>query len=347
MKYFFLLIIALLFGESHEEFNMTKRIEKAVIYMLSTLENIAPYDSRSVTLKYSKYKIFFNNFRIISPITDNISLSKFSEDSNIYIFNNITFGFIYDITIYFAQEKYTFIKDNYLESTFTSMSFKFDENYDFLSFESFGDLNSDNNLLKFNMDINLLDFFKEFNERKPCLSIIDKEETQYQLRDPNEFIMTFLQNLTKKFYIKKVEDISILLSYDAYEILNNSLGTIDCSDKTKNKYHIIYITINKILIPHDEIELNRYLKSKLLIHQLKIIGKYFSSKHNTEIDFKVELDESNAIILYNKKVNFYFDKLIYTCFFCKEHPEELESLKFAFENDYGNYIKEIVNNYYQ
>ena len=31
----------------------------------------------------------------------------------------------------------------------------------------------------------------------------------------------------------------------------------------------------------------------------------------------------------------------------KEHPEELESLKFAFENDYGNYFKEIVKNYYQ
>ena len=74
MKYL-LLIIIFLFKKSNEEFNLIIRLENAVKFMISSLENINGVN-KTFTLKYPKYKSIFSNFRIISPILDNIIMNE-------------------------------------------------------------------------------------------------------------------------------------------------------------------------------------------------------------------------------------------------------------------------------
>ncbi len=61
-----ILFIGILFLKgTKEEFNNTKRIEGAVKLLLSSLENNQNYHpNKSFSLKYSKYEIVFDNFKI-------------------------------------------------------------------------------------------------------------------------------------------------------------------------------------------------------------------------------------------------------------------------------------------
>ena len=157
----FIILIILLFRKSNEEFNLIKRIESAVKFLLSQLENISSNYFESFTFKYPKYTIDFSNFRIVSPIVDNIIIDETFSNSSIYKFNNITFGIIYDLTIHFNDCNYI-KKDNYLDSTFSSLYFKYDSKNDFLKFDSFGDLNL--NKIKTNFYFETLDFFKNLKK---------------------------------------------------------------------------------------------------------------------------------------------------------------------------------------
>lgn len=345
MKFIFFLIIIFLIKECKEEFNLIKRIEGAVKIMLSSLENAPNYYSKSFTLKYSKYKINFNRFRLVSPIIDNISIYENDINSQIFTFENITFGFVFDITIYFNSNSELLKKDNYLDSTFSSIKFKYNKSEDYLNFDTFGDINSPLNLIKTNFDIDILDYFRQFKERKLCYCKIDNEE--YKLKDPNILILNFLQDIIK-YYISKIENYNILLTYDLYSILNNTIKKYECSKDTKNKYKIEYIKINKILIPSDKIKVRNEFKNRIEVYQIKYIGYYYSSNYKKEIDFSFGLDEDQeqVITLINKKLNFILEDLDYDCIFCKEHIQEIEALKYAIKNDYGKILTESIYNYY-
>lgn len=344
MKYLLLLIIILLLKGS-EELNNMERIEGAVKLALLSLENISGF-SKSFTLKYSKYKIDFYNFRIISPTKDNITLSKKNNDSIIYIFEKINFGFVFDITIHFHDKKVYTKKDNYLNSTFASLNFNFDD-IDFLSFHSFGDINSDNNILNINIDISSLNYFKEFNEKVMYLSKIGYEN-DYKSRNQKILFLEILQEITKE-YIKRVENLNILLTYDAYTIFNNTLGKIECSKEIRDTKNIEYIKMNKILIPSNKISIQHNFKKKLWIYQIYFYGAYYSSLYKQEIDFSFQLDdyEQQVITLIDKNMYFDFDTIIYSCNFCEEHNEEWESLELAIKTDYKNCLKKSISNYYK
>ena len=345
MKYFLLLIIILLLKGS-EELNSMTRIEEAVKLALLSLENISGF-TKSFTLKYSKYKIDFSNFRIISPTKDNITLSEKNNDSAIYIFKKINFGFIFDITIHFHDgNKYT-KKDNYLNTTFSYLNFTYDSTIDFLSFDSFGNISSDDNILNINIDISSLNYFKEFNEEKTHLSKIGNEKG-YKLRDQKILFLEILQGLTKE-YITKVENLNILLSYDAYIIFNNTLGKIECSKKISDSNHIEYIKMNKILIPSNEISIQPNFKKKLWIHQIYFYGVYYSSLYKQEIDFRFQLDdnEQQVITLIDRRMTYTLDEIIIFCNFCTKHNEEWKSLELAIKTDYKSCLDKSISNYYK
>ena len=345
MKYFPFLFFILLFNRSKEEFDLIERIENSVKYMFSIIENILYY-SQSFTLKYQKYKIVFYNIRVISPITENITINKYDKNSSIFTFKNISFGFLFDLNLYFKENDNKKItkKDNYMESTFSFLKFKYDTKDDFLTFDSFD--NVTNNIIRINTDLEFLDYFKDFNNNKLCLCKKDKSE--FREEKPKIFILNVLQEYLN-FYFDKLLQLNLLLIYDAITIFGRTLDKLECSEDTKLNYKIDYLKINKILIPFRNIELQYNLKTKLWIHQIKYFGIYYSSEFNKEIIFHFDFDgdNENDISLINGKMLFVLDNLSLFCDFCNKNPKEYERLRYALKYDYGNYLKKETNDYYK
>ena len=102
---FFLIILLInhLIKLSIEEILINNRIKGSIKYSLSSLENI-PNKNDSIMFKYDKYKIIWNNFRIMSPVKEEIiinnSLYKLDQESYLISLENIKFTFIFDIEIF-------------------------------------------------------------------------------------------------------------------------------------------------------------------------------------------------------------------------------------------------------
>lgn len=350
MKFYIILLIFLLLKESKEEFNLKKRIEGSVKYILSLLENIQG-ENKTLIFKYPHYKISFSNFRIISPIIDNITLEDTDFNSSICEFQNISFGFLFDYILYLKSGNIIMNKDNYLHSTFSSLRFNYYSDDEFLSFDSFGENNQNLNTIKTNLvlDLETLNYFKDFNEKKICFCKSEKNEEykEYKLEDPNIFILKTLKD-SIKYYISKFDYKNIILMYDIYTIFNKTLDTIECSQNTKTKYKILTIKMNKILISSENIRYQINLRNKLWIDQIKFYGIYYSSDYSLDIDFSFELntEEENVISLKDKKMQFDLNSIIIKCEFCEKNPKENEALKYAIKNDYGNCLNEAIKNYY-
>ena len=339
MKYL-LLIIIFLFKKSNEEFNLIIRLENAVKFMISSLENIKGIN-KTFTLRYPKYKITFSNFRIISPILDNITINENDINSLLFTFDNITFGFFFDILFSFKYERNIYKKDYYLNTTISSIKFKYNNNNEYLSFDSFGDINSDedSNLIKTNLDIEILDFFKEFKEKKMCLC--KKDRGEYQYLKPNIFIYNILQTYIKD-YITNFQALNMIITYDAYMIFNSTLKIINCTDEI-----IKYLKINKIIIPSNAIQPQEQLISKIWIKQIEFIGVYYSLINNKENNFRFNFDQDgdNFVSLFNGKIKFNAEKLSFYCQNCKK--EEKKAIEFIIKNDYQNLLEKACQNYYK
>ena len=337
---YLLLIIILLLKNSNEEFDFIIRLENAVKFMISSLE-IVNRVNKTFILKYPKYKITFSNFRIISPILDNITVNEKDINSPLFTFDNITFGFFFDILLSFNYERNIYKKDYYLNTTLPSIKFKYNQNYDFLSFDSFGDINSevDLDLIKTNFDFDILDFFKEFKEKKICLCKNNNGEYQYQ--KPNIFIYNILQTYIKD-YISSFQMLNMLITYDAYMIFNATLKTINCSNEI-----IKYIQINQIIIPSNDIEPQEHLLNKLWINQIEFVGVYYSLINNKEKFFRFVFDQEadNFVTLFNGKITFNAEKLSFFCENCKQ--EEKKALELIIKNDYKILLEKAGQNYYR
>lgn len=346
MKYFPFLLLILLFNQSNENYNLEKRIENSVKYMFSIIENILYY-TQSLTLKYQKYQIIFTKIRVISPITDNITINEYDNNSSIYTFKNITFGFLFDLNIFFKDNDNNKIikQDNYLETTFSFIKFKYDSNDDYLTFDSFDNLNSTNNIIKINSDLEYLDYFKDFNNNKICLCKKDKGE--YKEEKPKFYIFKMLQEYLH-FYFDKLLSHNLLLAYDAVTIFGLTLVKIECSEYTKLNYKIDYIKIDRILIPYRDMEIQYNLRGKLWIRQIKYSGFYYSLEYNKEIYFQFDFDgdQENDISIIHGKILFTLDNLSLFCDFCNKNPEEYERLTYALKIDYGKYLKDKTKDYY-
>lgn len=340
MKSLLLLIIILLLNKSNEIFNLTKRIEGAVKFILSSSENIL-INNDTYIIKYPKFEIKMANFKIISPLLDNLKLKEKEVSSTEYIFENINIGYFFDTEICYKGNNIN-KKDNYLESIVT-MKFKYFEKDDFLSFDSKNLINSAENLT-IDFGLESLDFFRDLKERKPCVCQKDKEE---KFENPYLFFVDILKEKTE-IYISKVISLNALLTYDAYIIFNNTLKQIECSDETKSKYNIEYIKINQIFFFSDKIEPQLNLRNKLWIHQIFYKGIYKSLKYNKEMYFSFRLDEDkeNIIMLINEKLTFIMDDLVFFCELCNE-TEEKEALQFAISKDYKKILDKSNEDYYQ
>lgn len=348
MNIFLIFLLNFLLKLSIEEINNNKRIEGAIKSSLSGLENI-PIKNDSIIFKYEKYKIICNDFKIMNPDLENISLSNYSSsiDSNnyIYFFENIKFLFVFNLKIIHNSDFEIEENNNNLEINCLKFNYKFDLKNDFLYFDSVNISGSILYYLNSDVGIDNLDYYKEAREKKKCLYKLGSEEN-YIEEFPEIAMKHFLKNLLS-YYISGIEFNDIMLTYDINQIFSNSLVKIDNLDN-----NIEYIKINKILIPFDKIEtLRNNNERKLLIHQIKFFGIFNLTEYDKEYEFNFELNEEKQqnIELFNRSLNFNFDNISINSNFDdmnKNKTRIIEILKYIVMNNYSKILIDSTENYY-
>ena len=346
MYFFLILLIDFFLKLTISELINNNRIEGALKYAISSLENIPniPIKNDTIIFNYEKYKIICNNFRLISPDLKNTSIinTTLNGNSSIYYFENIKFEFYFDLKI--AHNSFTIKEnDNYLEINCTKIKYNLIE--DFLFFNSLELSDVINYNIITDMGIDILDYYKDAREKKKCLCKFESE-FDYVEEFPEVYMIRFLKYLIV-YYISEIEINDIILTYDVKMIFSNTLTMID----DLNINGLEYIKINKILIPFDKIETlkNNNNERKLIIHQIKFFGVFNLTEFNEEFEFIFELDEENnkGIELFNRNINFNFnDVIIDTHFENSNKSEILEILKSAIINSYSKVLIDSNKKYY-
>ena len=347
MYFFLILLIDFFLKLTISELINNNRIEGALKYAISSLEDIPnlPIKNDTIIFNYEKYKIICNNFRLISPDLKNTSIinTTLNRNSSIYYFENIKFEFYFDLKI--AHNSFTIQEnDNYLEINCTKI--KYNLIGDFLFFNSLELSDVINYNIITDMGIDILDYYKDAREKKKCLCKFESE-FDYVEEFPEVYMIRFLKYLIV-YYISEIEINDIILTYDVKMIFSNTLTMID----DLNINGLEYIKINKILIPFDKIETlknNNNNERKLIIHQIKFFGIFNLTEFNKEYEFNFELDEekNKGIELFNRNINFNFnDVIIDTHFENSNKSEILEILKSAIINSYSKVLIDSNKKYY-
>jgi len=350
MNFFLFLLINIFFIKlSIEEIFNDKRIEEAIKYTISNYENI-PIKNDSIIFKYEKYKIICNNFRLINPDLENITISNTSSQSDlnyyIYYLENIEFTFIFNIEIIHNSDFKVEEDNNFLEINCPKISYKYDLKNDFLYFDSIDFSESISFYLNNDIGIDTLDYYNEAKNKNKCLCKFESAEN-YEEEFPEVYMIRFLKYLLS-YYISEIEANDILLTYDIRKIFSNTLIKIDKFDAS----NLNYIKYNKILIPFDKIEtIKNNNERKLLIHQIKLFGVFNLTKYNKEYEFNFELNEekNQKIELFNRNLIFNFtDILIDTNFDEKSgnKTQIIEILKSAVINNYSKILIDSNKKYY-
>ena len=353
--YFFILLINIFIKLSIESLISNNRIEGAIKYAISSLEKI-PGKNDTIVLKYIKYEIVLNNFRLMNPdltnksIINNASFQN-NTDNNSYFLENLQFSFIYDTKIIQGKEFSFEEKDNFIEINCQNINYKYDFIKKKLYFDSFNISESIINIIDLDNGIAPLDYFKEAREKKECLCKIKSKEN-YIKEKPDIFLMNYFKSLLL-YYISEVEKNDLLLVYDIKNIFSDTLKKIETKNILDDNYKFEYIKMKKIIIPFDEIETFRYDNDNtlLIIHQLKFYGIFNLSifKNEFKFDFELNKEKGDIIELYDRSLNFSFEKiLINVDFDFKEENKTkiIENLNYTIFMDYSKVLLESIINYY-
>lgn len=344
---FFLILINILLKQSIEEIINDKRIEEAIKYTISNYENI-PIKNDSIIFKYEKYKIICNNFKLMNPDLEKITIYNSSSelDSNYYIYylENIKITFVFNIKIIHNPDFKIEEKDNFLEINCPKISYKYDLKNDLLNFDSINFSESISFYLNNNNGIETLDFYKEAKKKNKCLCKFESEEN-YEEEFPEVYMIRFLKYLLS-YYISEIEVNDIMLTYDIKNIFSNTLIKIDNFDSS----NLNYIKYNKILIPFDKMEtIKNNNERKLLIHQIKLFGVFNLTKYNKEYEFNFEISEGQDIELFNRKLIFNFTDILVESNFEEKGGNKsqiIEILKSAVVNNYSKILIDSNKKYY-
>ena len=346
MNLFYLLLIQLFILKKYiSKIINNNRIENALKQAISSIEKI-PKKNDSIELKYEKYSIFYDNFRIIDIDTENITINNSSQieqdDFDFYSLENIKFTFAFD-SKFFRYNDFSFEeKDNFIEVHSPEINYKFNYKYATLNFNYLDISEIFDFSVNSDLGIDKLKYFKDYKERNKCLC---KKESEM------EYIVNFLENLISHDLIM-IEKNDILLSYDIQMIFDKILIRIDNLEFKDKIFGFEYIKINKILIPFDKIEtLKNDGKNRLIVNQMKFFGVFNLSTNDKEYEFKLELNEKEKqkIELFNKTLNFNFENILIETNFDENtitKNEIIEALRIVLVNNYTKILQNATDEYY-
>ena len=354
MNLFYLLLIQLFILKKYiSRIINNNRIENALKYAISSIEKI-PSKNNSIELRYEKYSIFYDNFRIIDIDTENITINNSSQieqdDFDFYSLENIKFTFAFD-SKFFRYNDFSFEeKDNFIEVHSPEINYKFNYKYDILNFNYLDISEIFDFSVNSDLGIDKLKYFKDYKERIKCLCK-KESEMEYIEEYPDVYIVNFLENLIS-YDLIMIEKNDILLSYDIQMIFDKILIRIDNLEFKDKNFGFEYIKINKILIPFDKIEtLKNDDKNRLIVNQMKFFGVFNLSTNDKEYEFKLELNEEKKqkIELFNKTLNFNFENILIETNFDENtitKNEIIEALRIVLVNNYTKILQNSKEEYY-
>ena len=354
MNLFYLLLIQFfIIKKSISKIINNNRIENALKHAISSIENI-PTKNNSFELRYQKYSIIYDNFRIIDIDMDNTTINNSSqteqEEHYFYSIENIKFTFVFNLKFVHYDNFIFEEKDNFIEVNSPEINYKFNYEYDTINFNYLDISEIFNISINSDLGIDKLNYFKNYNERNKCLCK-KESEMEYIEEYPDVYIVNFLENLIR-YDLTLIEKNDILLNYDIQMIFDKILIRIENLKVKSKNLEFEYVKINKILIPFDKIEtLKNDDKNKLIINQMKFFGVFNLSGNDKEYEFKLELneEENQKIELFNKTLNFNFENILIETNYDEKTISKndiIEALRFILINNYTKILQNVKDEYY-
>ena len=343
----FILIYILLIKITYEnELKQIKRIENSIDLIIFNAKGLI--DNISLTFEYEKYNITLKNFNILKPFEKNISFINETSINNKNIFKkqNVLVTINSDLYVQlFSQKdnKQIKYKSIFFEIYFNKIKFELinDFNIEFIS--------SNIETIIFN-NLDNLNFFKEFNNKKKCIFYIGEntpiilEDIDYKLKEifRAEFESKIIQN--QKYFN--------LLTYDMIQIFDNFYFNIEPSP---SKYsYITNIDVKKIKMDMKDIILNnenntisiKYFSLQGSYYFMGILETFFNYTFACEKDDKHFIFKRNKnntkIDLFLSDCNLFDDNLIMETY----QIECFDEIKSIVQNNYINYISKSADEYY-
>ena len=150
---------------------LLERYKNSVYLLLTRINRII--DNFSLTFEYNKYNITFNNFKILKPFTQNLSMNKETneKDETFITIGDIMTTFEANVFIQLFTQKDELIdmKPIFFELFFDEIKFKIINNFEVQFFSS----NVETLTYK---QLDKLNFFSDFNNKIECIFYEDEKE---------------------------------------------------------------------------------------------------------------------------------------------------------------------------
>lgn len=353
--HFLIIYISFFIKETISEIiNNNNRIEGVLKYILSSLVYL-PTKKDSISFDYEKYKIICNNFRIISPDIEDISIinsnNKKDKDFHLYSLENLKVTFVFDIIIVDNVDLLFNEYDNFLEINFPQINYKYNYKNDFLYFDSLNVSENFSYILNSDIGLETLEYYVYIKEKDKCICKIGTEE--YSIEEfPNVYMVHYLKKLME-YYLTEIEKKDIILNYDIQRILEKTLININNTEEKNDTVELEYIKLNKINIPYEKIEtIKNNDERTLIIHQIQFFGNFKLSDYYKEYELLFELNEekNQTIELSNRNLDFKLDDIKIDINYENDSINKTEIIEFLrgfIINKYSTILIEAKNEYYK
>ena len=320
---------------------LLERYKNSVYLLLTRINKII--DNFSLTFEYNKYNITFNNFKILKPFTQNLSMNKETneKDETFITIGDIMTTFEANVFIQLFTQKDELIdmKPIFFELFFDEIKFKIINNFEVQFFSS----NVETLTYK---QLDKLNFFSDFNNKIKCIFYEDEKEPII-LDDMDSKLTEILKKKFDQKIIEKQNNINIL-TYDMIKIFdNNPFKFLNYSFNYVNDLSLKKINLdgNDIIINHNSINIKYF----------SITGKFQYIDLNYDFfnfDMQCRKDRVHFIFKYNKngtEIKFDIDDCIIdddSYLFDSVNLEYHRAIKTIIKNYYANYLKEKADEYY-
>jgi len=345
----FLLLIYLYFIQisSENEEKQLERIKNAINLILTRANGII--DKDSLTFEYEKYNITLKNSKILKLFNKNLTITKEVNDKNETFFNisNIVTTIQCDIIIQLFSQKKEIIKYKsiFFELYFNEIKFKLINNYK-IEFSS-------SNVESINyINVENLDYFSDFNNKKVCIFYEDEKEP-ILLEDMDSKLIEIFQNKFEEKIKEKQNKIN-LFTYDMIQIFDNYHYKININDYSEFIY-IFFLEPQKFQVEENDINLDLE-KNSISIKYFTLKGVYvYYLLPYMYFNFVMKCQKDKKQFIYERNENgTKLEFILSDCSITDDNYQfQTESLNYnaeiikILENYYIDYLKESVENYYK
>ena len=317
-----------------------ERITNTIRLILSLDKEVT---TTSFSIEYPKYILYvirFSNLVIFNP--NEILVTQDENDPSQFIAHNVTTEQILLCKLSYLSTANLFDYNFNVEMHYSKIIFTLNSSYGIHLFLQ--NFTLDSYKIEPTSGISNLDYFKLLNKGA---------KAKYKYNDKTFEINSLYETLSEKsmeFFnikIKKVGKKFNLLTYDLYNILNNSLpANISCSENTVKNYNISYIYFSNIKTYLEYLDAESH-SNGLLIYDIEFTGYYKSNLFENVINFSILSDYERASALYPKQLYLNLDKKTIKGDIFDKYTEQVDAIYNAIDSDYlSSYLKVIVKNYF-